>query len=238
MSHPRKDLEIFGKALTIKIMERIGSVFVGESRGSAAYIIGMPKNAIGTFGGKCCAVIARGNEELPVIVPSDLYGNDICFECNIRHLLGGLIEENDILYTKFEKTGGAVMFTEQDGERKFLLIKNESGHIGFPKGHIEYDESETDTAAREVKEETGLDFVQYGDFREEYTYSTKENCIKTGVFFIGHYEYREPEIQEEEILDDWLLPYGKALVKLNFPEDRELLRKAEKYISETEKNNG
>ena len=236
--HPRKDLEIFGKALTIKIKDRVGSTYVGDSRGQTAYMIGMSKNAVGIFGGKCCAVIARGSTEIPIIVPSELYGNDICYECNIRHLLDALIGENDVLYTKFEKTGGAVMFTERDGERKFLLIKNESGHIGFPKGHVEFGESETDTAAREVKEETGLDFEQYGDFREEYTYSTKENCIKTGVFFIGHYEYREPEIQEEEILDDWLLPYGKALIKLNFTEDRDLLKKAEKYISEREKDNG
>lgn len=231
--HPRKDLEIFGKAVTIRMTERVGTAYIGQSGGKVAYMIGMSKNAVGIFGGKCCAVIQRGADEIPVIVPSELYGNDICFECNIRRLLGGLCDESDILYTKFEKTCGAVMFTELDG-RKYLIIKNESGHIGFPKGHVEYGESELGTAEREVFEETGLNFVQYGDFREEYTYSTKENCLKTCVFFIGKYEHRDPEIQQEEILDSWLLSYADALRQLNFPEDKELIRKAEKYISENE----
>ena len=127
------------------------------------------------------------------------------------------------------------MFTEKDGERRYLLIKNESGHIGFPKGHIDYGETELDTAKREVREETGFELVTFGDFRKEYTYLTREKSVKTGVFFIGHYEYREPVIQEDEILDDWLLPYNKAMELLNFPEDRELLTRAEEYINEKEK---
>ena len=34
-----------------------------------------------------------------------------------------------------------------------FLIKNNSGHIGFPKGHIEYGENERETALAEVFEE-------------------------------------------------------------------------------------
>ena len=43
---------------------------------------------------------------------------------------------------------------------------------------------------------------KFGHFREEYTYTTRENCIKTGAFFISHYDYKVPTIQQEEILDD------------------------------------
>ncbi len=221
-----------------RLYEKVGNAYIGSGDEHRIFMIGMAKNAVGTFGGKCCAVIESDGLEFPVLVPAELYGNDICYECNIRHILGDLCGRHDILYTKFEKTCGAVMFTEKDGARKYLLIKNESGHIGFPKGHVEYGETETETAEREVFEETGLVFEQYGDFREEYTFSTRENSIKTGVFFIGHYPYREPKIQQEEILDDWLLSYADALRQLNYPEDIDLLKKAEAYISETEAKHG
>ena len=231
--HHRKNLVIFGKEITIGIENSDKNVHIGSFSGKSAIAVSF--DPVGAeFTGKVCAVIARGEEEISVAVPTEQYGKDICYECNLLHELGGLVKPGDIFYTKFEKTGGAVMFTEKDGERRYLLIKNESGHIGFPKGHIEYGETDTDTAKREVFEETGLDFIQYGEFCEEYTYNTKENCVKTGVFFIGHYDYREPTIQEEEILDDWLLPYGKAMELLNFPEDRELLTHAEEYISKKE----
>ena len=232
MSHPRKDFEIYGKEITVTVGEKSGSsAFLGEYDGKTAYIAGYNSGG-DKLAAKTCAVIERGGEEIPVVVPAEFYGGDPCFECNLLHDLGDLVREGDTLYPKFEKTGGAVMFTEKDGERRYLLIKNNSGHIGFPKGHIDYGETELETAKREVFEETGLDFVQYGDFRREYTYMTHQKTVKTGVFFIGHYDYRKPTIQEDEILDDWLLPYGKAMELLNFPEDRELLEEAEKYISE------
>ena len=230
--HLRKDFEIFGKTVTAVNTGRSdisGGVYNCEYDGAEAYILS-EKSVGGSFDGTPAAVIERGEKQIPIIVPTALYGTDICYECNIAHTLGSLLRPGDRLYTKFEKTCGAVMFTFKDNGIKYLIIKNESGHIGFPKGHIEYGETELETAKREVKEETGLDFIPFGDFREVYTFSTKENCIKTGTFFISRYEYRPPEIQEEEILDDWLLSFDDAMTKLNFPEDRELLVKANKYI--------
>ena len=52
----------------------------------------------------------------------------------------------------YEKSCGSVMYTEQDGEIKYILIANISGHFGFPKGHIEYGETEKQTAIREIYE--------------------------------------------------------------------------------------
>ena len=236
--HPRKDFAIYGKPLTVTVIERVGNVYIAERSGKPAYLVGFPTQLVGTFAATTCAVIDRKGAEIPVMVPHSEYGKSCCYECNLIHELGDLLQSDDILYPKFEKTCGAVMFTEKDGLRKYLLIKNESGHIGFPKGHIDYGESESETADREVFEETGLRFEQFGDFCEEYTYTTKQNTIKTGVFFIGHYEYREPKIQEDEIVEDWLLSYVDAMRLLNFPEDKDLLGKAEKYISEYKKNNG
>jgi ADP-ribose pyrophosphatase YjhB (NUDIX family) len=52
-----------------------------------------------------------------------------------------------------EKSCGCIIIEN----RKVLLIKQTSGIWGFPKGHVEHDETEEETAKREVKEETNID---------------------------------------------------------------------------------
>ncbi|HIU30213.1 MAG TPA: NUDIX domain-containing protein, partial [Candidatus Egerieisoma faecipullorum] len=72
----------------------------------------------------------------------------------------------------FEKLCGAVTYCRENGIIKYILIKNLSGHIGFPKGHSENGESEQETAQREVYEETGLKPVLLTDFRHTFQYVT------------------------------------------------------------------
>ncbi len=51
--------------------------------------------------------------------------------------------------------GGVVFRRSADGVR-VLLIRDSYKNWGFPKGHLEDDESPDDAAMREVREETGL----------------------------------------------------------------------------------
>ena len=122
------------------------------------------------------------------------------------------------------------MFTYKDNERLYLLIKNESGHIGFPKGHIELDESEEQTAVREVFEETGIKAEIIDSFRMEYQYITHDNTHKTCVYFMSEYPYRKAEIQESEISQSWLVGFDEAMELLNFPQDRVILDAVEKRL--------
>ena len=46
----------------------------------------------------------------------------------------------------FEKSCGAVVFSNN----KVLIIEHNFGHISFPKGHVEGDESEIDTKTVQV----------------------------------------------------------------------------------------
>ena len=55
---------------------------------------------------------------------------------------------------KGEKSCGAVLYTIRDGVRLFWLVRYVGGHIGLPKGHMEPGETEAETAARELPEET------------------------------------------------------------------------------------
>lgn len=56
--------------------------------------------------------------------------------------------------------GGIVFRRDAEGVLRFLLIKDSYGNWGFPKGHLEADESPADAARRETFEETGLDDLQ------------------------------------------------------------------------------
>ena len=82
---------------------------------------------------------------------------------------------------KYEKSCGAVIIKDN----KVLLIKHNLGHWGFPKGHVENNETEVETAIREVKEETNVDIVIDNNNRYVIRYSPKAGIEKDVVFFIG-----------------------------------------------------
>ena len=55
-----------------------------------------------------------------------------------------------------EKSCGAVVFTREGGEVRYVIIQSLEGYYGFPKGHMEGSETEQETALREIREEVGL----------------------------------------------------------------------------------
>lgn len=224
---------LLGKTVSLKIKEeKPNGVFSAAAEDQPAYLFG-EKNPPESLSAAVIGVFRRKNGETALLcVPEALAGSPICYECNLLHALR---PSEDVgggkLFPLYEKTSGAVLYTERDGERRYLLVKSSSGHIGFPKGHIEYGETELENAKREIFEETGLPFSPHPDFRAEYTYTTLENTRKTGVFFLSHYDGRALSFQKEEVFADWLVPYEKAMALLNFPEDREVLKAAEGLLS-------
>jgi 8-oxo-dGTP pyrophosphatase MutT (NUDIX family) len=67
---------------------------------------------------------------------------------------------------------GAIICRMKDENLLFLLVNSERNGIwGFPKGHIENGESETETARREIFEETGIKNIEFiKNFRQEDVY--------------------------------------------------------------------
>lgn len=138
----------------------------------------------------------------------------------------------------YEKTCGTVCFTEENGEVKFLLVQNaDSGHIGFPKGHIELNETERETAIREVLEETGLNVEPWENFRFAYSFTLPNGIRKNCVYFVGQYGGDSLKIQEEELGAHWILNYEDAMAKLNYPQDKAVLEAANKEILKRRKGN-
>ena len=55
-----------------------------------------------------------------------------------------------------EKSCGAIVYTKDHGDILYVIIRSKGGIYGFPKGHMEGNETEAETAFREIFEETGL----------------------------------------------------------------------------------
>lgn len=212
----------------------VDGLVAGDGEEQDVYILGVDK-PVNTAECVIIAVIMRDddNEDKWVGVPTELVGSELCYECNIVHAVHFQEQfyKSDV-FALYEKTCGAVIYTGEGENRRYFLIKNNSGHIGFPKGHVEYGEDERETALREVFEECGLNVILNGDFRAEYTFRTLDETDKTSVFFAGYFDKDAAvRIQQEEVIGNWLLSYEDAMNKLNWEQDREILRKAEDFLN-------
>ena len=130
----------------------------------------------------------------------------------------------------YEKSCGAVIYTEQNGKRFYLVELMQKGHCSICKGHVEGNESEHRTAAREILEETGLSVVFVDGFRDTIEYSPYKNCMKTVVFFLAFADNTDVTAQEEEVREIQWLPLEAALAALTFDSDRETVQKAEDFL--------
>ncbi len=195
-----------------------------------AYVIGV-EQPLAEYTGEIIAVIKNREtrKDSWVIAP----GGYILYEPALAKLLGQFINKQVCSFIcLYEKSCGAVLFTEEFGVRKFLLIKNMSGHIGFPKGHVEFGETEKVTAEREVWEETGVHTNVIPGFREFYNYSVNSFVKKQAVYFVAPFKTDEIEMNIREISEYLLVTFDEGMKVLNYPHDRSILSKADKFISQ------
>ena len=133
-----------------------------------------------------------------------------------------------------EKSCGAIIYRNCNYRVEFLLIKSINGIWGFPKGHVEENETEIDTAIREVFEETRLKIDIINGFRVEQKYSFKkgETIIdKEVVLFLATFSNQKPIAQESEISKIIFADYKKAKSLFQFEDNVETLKKANDYIN-------
>ena len=114
-------------------------------------------------------------------------------------------------FEKREKSCGIMVFNDD----KVLLVHQTKGHWSFPKGHVENNETEYETAIRETKEETNIDAKIISDFRQVISYSPKINTIKDVVFFIGIPLSNDLKPQEIEAQEVKYVEIAKALELIN-----------------------
>ena len=132
---------------------------------------------------------------------------------------------------KYEKSCGAVIYTVQNGTRFYLVEQMQKGHVSLCKGHVEQDESEHETAIREIREETGLEVEFVEGFRKTIAYSPSTGCMKTVVFFLACAEHTSVRVQEEEVREIKWLTFEDAVKALTFDSTREILRLADAFLN-------
>ena len=132
---------------------------------------------------------------------------------------------------KQEKSCGVITYIVIDNEINYLLVEQNNGYTCFPKGHVENNETEEETALRECYEETGLKPKLVKGFRESIDYYMPDyDAMKEVVFFIGKIDKLDYHRQENEIKDIKLCKYEEAYNYLMFDNWQELLFKANEFI--------
>ena len=133
----------------------------------------------------------------------------------------------------FEKSCGAIVFTIEGETIKYLLVEEISGFHSFPKGHTEGEETEEETALREIKEETDLDVELFADFRvsEQYDPAEKPGVTKQVAYFLAQYTGEKPcVVSPNEVKALKSLELGDALNVIEHENKKELLKQADEYI--------
>lgn len=137
---------------------------------------------------------------------------------------------------KYEKSVGAIIYFIDEQQKIYYLVQQHvnGNHWAFAKGHVEANETEEETALREIEEETGITEVTLDiKFRESNVYSPKENVEKEVVYFTAEtskataFAVENQEIEIQEIL---FLPYEAAIDQVTFSNDKLILEKANQYL--------
>lgn len=223
----RVDVNVFGK-----ISDKLYSGYVDADvkYSKNAYIL-TRRPIDENINGVVVAVITTADRHEERLVVSNV--GEVFYEPEIRAELSRL---NNINISKitclYEKSCGAIVVNRTGGEIKILLVKNHNAkHWSFPKGHIEYGESEECTAIREIKEETNLDVTICEGFKEETTYRPHGNIKKKVVFFLADSKATDVKVQESEISSyQWVYP-DRAHKLCTYENDHKLIDKAVDFFS-------
>ncbi|WP_320046080.1 NUDIX domain-containing protein [uncultured Ilyobacter sp.] len=132
----------------------------------------------------------------------------------------------------WEKSCGGIIVFSEEGQEKFLVIKQLSGYYGFPKGHMEGNETEEETALREVYEEVGLKVNIIEGFRETLDYRINKNIMKEAVFFLMISDEKNVTLDKNEVLEYEWLDYKETWQKITFEEEKEAFLRAYEYLKE------
>ena len=132
---------------------------------------------------------------------------------------------------KKEVSAGGVVFRRQpDQSLRFLLIRDSYGHWGFPKGHLEGEESAADAAARETTEETGLAQLRlHGELETiDWFFRLRGKLIhKFCHFFLFESPAGDPVPQLEEGITECVWhEFDLAVTRLGYENARGVLRRA------------
>ena len=137
-----------------------------------------------------------------------------------------------------DQSFGIIPYRKKDNQILFLLIHHVEGHWAFPKGHKEGQETDVETALRELFEETGTEVKHVESnhpFYEHYEFTKPDGTFisKTVTFFPAEVNSDAVKIQPEEVQDYAWLTHEEAKQKMTFPAGKKIVDEVWDYLCQT-----
>jgi len=133
----------------------------------------------------------------------------------------------------WERSCGAIVYTRKSGKLQFVIVQEMEGAYSFPKGHMEGDETEEQTARREVFEEIGIRPVFAEGFlaHDAYELAEKPGWSKKVTYFLADCGEETLVPRPGEIRGIQLLPYKEALACFHHEGTRQALAMAYTFLN-------
>ncbi len=231
---------ILGYSYSVRVYSKTGNIGRGTVTLSkndgysvhTAYIIGEDVTENSEIRGRAIGVIIdRSAGSTSVVLCGEGSEKKIWYQHEIAEAVEYWETGNSVhIYCLHEKSCGAVVFSGEGEERRYVIIRMNSGHYGLPKGHVEKHEDEIMAAKREVSEEIGVDIEILPGFRVPVEYSISPRTNKESIYFLGRFDGGKVVIQKSEICSYRICSFEEALQLITYENDRAVLHAAEKFL--------
>lgn len=176
----------------------IPGVIAGDGEEQDAYILGVSE-PLSSFDGRVVGAIRRINdcEDKLVVAPDGMVFHQGQIAEAVHFQEQYFISTIDCL---FRKSCGVIPWRRNGDETEYLIVYEQFSQCwSLPKGHMEAGETETETALRELYEETGLTAVIDPSAAVTIEYPISPIVRKEAVFFLGQV-HGQVSLQEGEIV--------------------------------------
>ncbi|MFC6260847.1 bis(5'-nucleosyl)-tetraphosphatase [Levilactobacillus fujinensis] len=133
-----------------------------------------------------------------------------------------------------ENASGAVVYRLKNNQPEYLLLKSATSNFwGFPKGHVEGNETDIETAVREIREETQLRATIDPEFHADLDYDMKNGHHKHVVLYTSQVPADVTITRQvEEISEYGWFAYQTARETLSYDNLKGLLDQANTYLED------
>ena len=134
-----------------------------------------------------------------------------------------------------ETTAGAVVYRKNAQGIEYLLLQstNKGNFWGFPKGHVEGNETLLETAQREIREETSLVLPIDTSFSVYTEYDLPNGNRKHMTLYTAELpEDEDLHLQAEEIKNAGWFDYKDARQRLTYDNLKELLDQVNAHLTQ------